>query len=971
MRSPRHRRGSAAAAITAVGALMLAGVSPAVAAEPIPGAPEIQIADTDASQATNSLYKYLIDQQGQGILFGHQHDTDNGITFTEANGTNSDVFAGTGDYPGMFGWDTLILEGLEKPGTPTNTPEQNVQALADNIINGDRLGGINTLSAHMKNFVTGNDFNDTSGRVVSQILPGAPKNADFNAYLDLIAETAKASVDADGNLIPIIFRPFHENTGSWFWWGAAHATAGEYKEIFRYTVEYLRDAKDVSNLLYAYSPNGSFGGDPSRYLATYPGDQWVDVLGYDSYENSNAPDNSDAWIATVIPDLAMVTDLAEERGKIPAFTEFGRNGDRTIKETGNKSLTYFTDLLNAIKADPKAKRITYMETWSNWELAQFYVPYPAYGNKPAHEMLPDFLDFFDDDYTVFASDVADDALTRPANAVPAEPTVRVVSPADGVRITTPTTTVRVKATTAVPTRVWFTAGDATEHELTLGADGYYSGEWVIGDENLINQSVTVAVTAQYADAPPLTTGSEVILGEVVELPLGVVDDFEGYADDASLRAAYTTNNVASDALSLSAAAVGSGTAGVQFAYDFTSRDYQGFGKVFTTPQDWSGFNQINAWIDPDGSNQKLVLQVNTTNGESFEAYPSLAGTDPTALAIDILDFRAKSDPNRSLATSDLASVKEFWVYINKVGTPAASSIGLDDIRAIAGDAEPTLPPGEPTDPTDPVTPGVVDDFEGYADDAALRAAWSRPGAATLSLSADQKASGEFGAAFPYTPAFDEFQKAVDDDWSAFDQFGMWVKPDGNEQKVVLQLVAGGFYYDAVAVVSGTAPVQVAVPFGEFTPSPFQGRDPALRPSPAELADVQQLVMFIEPTENSAADAGVLYLDDIAASVGETEPPVVVPADSTTSLSIGNQILFTWQKAKATVTVRSAGDETPTGEVTLAVNGKRYTADVDAKGRAKFTLPKLKQGLYLVSAAYAGDENTEASTSRTKLILVLF
>lgn len=950
----------------------MAGVGPAaLAAPPIAGAPEIAIADTDASYETNSLYRYLLDQQGQGALFGHQHTTDNGITFSEADGVNSDVFAGTGDYPGIFGWDTLILEGLESPGTPANTPEQNVQAFADGMINADRLGGINTVSAHMRNFVTGNDFTDTAGRVVSQILPGAPKNAEFNAYLDLIAATADATVDADGNLIPIIFRPFHENTGSWFWWGAAHATAGEYKEIFRYTVEYLRDTKGVSNLLYAYSPNGSFGGDPTRYLDTYPGDAWVDILGYDSYENSNEPENSDAWIATVIPDLAMVSDLADERGKIAAFTEFGRNGDRTIKPTGNKSLSYYTDLFDAIKNDPKASRIAYALTWSNWELGQFYVPYPAYPGGAEHEMFQDFLAFYNDPYSIFASDIPADADERDANAIAAQPTVRVVSPADGVRLTAPTATVRVKATTAVPDRVYFTVGsETTERELALDASGYYSAEWEIGEDNLDNSTVAITAFAEYAGQPTLESSSTVILGTAAVLPLGVVDDFEGYSDDAGLRSAFTFNNVVSSDLSLSDDAKGTGEYGARFSYDFAARNYGGFGKVFPEAQDWTSFNQVNAWLNPDGSNQKLVLQVNTTNGQSFEAYPSLAGTEPTEVAIDFLDFRAKSDPKRSLTATDLVGVKEFWIYINQVGEPSASSIVLDDIRAVSGDAEPTLPV-DPEEPTDPGTPGLVDDFEGYADDAALRAGWSRPGAATLSLSADVKAAGEFGAAFPFTPAFDEFQRTIGADWSGFDELRMWVKPDGTEQKVVIQLVAGGFYYDAATVVSGTEPVEVAIPFSTFTPASFQGRDPALRPSPAELADAQQFVMFIEPTENSTSETGTYYLDEIRAAVADEPEPEPVPADSTTSLSISKQILFSWQRARVTVTVASDGESVPTGEVKIMVGGKTYRADVDSTGVAKFTLPKLRQGIYSARATYLGDENTEVSTSRSRLMVVLF
>lgn len=395
---------------------------PAVAArERTPaGTPTVAIVNTGATAETLSLFSYLNDTRGKGVLFGHQHTIDNGVTFTgPADGTQSDVLAAVGDYPAIFGWDTLIVEGLEGPGKPENSPQQNVDAFRSGLQQAHRLGGISTISAHMKNFVTGGNFYEVSGRVVHHILPGGDKHAEFNAYLDLIADLANTTTDDSGALIPIIFRPFHENTGSWFWWGVSETTAGEYKEIFRYTVEYLCETRGVSNLLYAFSPNGSFGGDPEPYMTTYPGDAWVDILGYDSYENTNEPEDSDAWIASVVTDLAMVSSLADERGKIAAYTEFGRNGDRTLKPSGNKSLTWFTDLLNAIKADPKAKRIAYMQTWANWELDQFYVPYPAHADAPAHEMLPDFKAFYDDEFSIFAGEIPADVLTRQVGAEPA------------------------------------------------------------------------------------------------------------------------------------------------------------------------------------------------------------------------------------------------------------------------------------------------------------------------------------------------------------------------------------------------------------------------------------------------------------------------------------------------------------------------------------------------------------------------
>ena len=68
---------------------------------------------------------------------------------------------------------------------------------------------------------------------MNQILPGGQYNEVFNAYLDMIADYAD-KVDR-----AILFRPLHENTGSWFWWGAAFCDAETYKNVYRYTVEYL------------------------------------------------------------------------------------------------------------------------------------------------------------------------------------------------------------------------------------------------------------------------------------------------------------------------------------------------------------------------------------------------------------------------------------------------------------------------------------------------------------------------------------------------------------------------------------------------------------------------------------------------------------------------------------------------------------------------------------------------------------
>ena len=60
---------------------------------------------------------------------------------------------------------------------------------------------------------------------------------------------------SDGKQIPIIFRPYHELNGGWFWWGVDSTTTEEYVKLFRYTVDYLKNVKKVHNLIYVFNTN--------------------------------------------------------------------------------------------------------------------------------------------------------------------------------------------------------------------------------------------------------------------------------------------------------------------------------------------------------------------------------------------------------------------------------------------------------------------------------------------------------------------------------------------------------------------------------------------------------------------------------------------------------------------------------------------------------------------------------------------
>ncbi|MFJ8546432.1 glycosyl hydrolase [Streptomyces sp. NPDC093586] len=643
-----------------------------------PSGRTVGTADARATAETRSLFSYLRDRRGEGILFGHQQTTEFGVTFEEADGIKSDVLAGVGDHPAVFGWD-MSGEGY---GSSPGTPEEKFATFVDLIQDAHRIGGINTISAHMDNFVTGGNYGDTNGDVVERILPGGDHNDEFNAYLDRVARLAHAITDDKGAPIPVIFRPFHENSGSWFWWGAAHASPSQYVELWRYTVEYLRDTKGVHNFLYAYGPGGGYGGTDEVYLRTYPGDDFVDVLGYDNYDGT---DGSRRWLDGMVADLGMIARIAEQRGKVSAFTEFGESG--ALKPNGqNGDPHWFTQVLDAVTADPDASRTAYMMTWTNFGTDQFFVPTPAYGGLPEHELLPDFRAFAADPDTLFSSDLdLRDVFDRRVRAVRHDPFLHIVSPTDGERITTATATVRVRVSDALPQQVYYTVGDdPARHRLRHDRKtGYWTGTWDIGEENLTNTPTELKVRAVLPGHRTLTADHRVVLGEKPPPAPGVVDDFEGHVDDTALRAEYSPYGT--NTISLSRDPVGNGEKALRFDYDFAFQNYTGIGKRIEG--DWSAFDSLSLWLEPDGSRHKLVLQL-VAGGVAFEAYPSMADTEAGAVRIPFADFRPApwdtANAGRRLTPEDLADLSQFNVFINQdsAGGTTSGSFFLDDIRAL-------------------------------------------------------------------------------------------------------------------------------------------------------------------------------------------------------------------------------------------------------------------------------------------------
>jgi hypothetical protein len=342
-------------------------------------------ADKSATDETVKLLEGMKSAMEKGIMFGHQDDLAYGIGWVYPAG-ESDVKRVCGDYPAVYGMDLGHIEHLASTNLDT-VPFNEMRQFAMEIWS---RGGIITFSWHADNPLTGsNAWDITSDKVVASVLPGGENNQKYRGWLDNVAAFFASLRDDKGVAIPVIFRPYHEHTGSWFWWGQKLCTSEDFKALWRFTFDYLTMGKNIHNLLFAYSSSGNIA-DREQYLERYPGDEYVDLIGFDYYQMPEA--GSGSFTEAVNRVLGIVTGVAEEHDKLPALTEAGYE---SIPDS-----TWWTETLWPAVKD---HRIVYLLVWRNaYNIpGHFFAPYP--GQISAR----DFVDFYNLPGTLFQKDLTE------------------------------------------------------------------------------------------------------------------------------------------------------------------------------------------------------------------------------------------------------------------------------------------------------------------------------------------------------------------------------------------------------------------------------------------------------------------------------------------------------------------------------------------------------------------------------------
>ncbi len=336
--------------------------------------------DSTTTEETQNLLKNIhrIGWDPNKFAFGQEFPLSFNSTDNIGNGDieQSESKDVVGDHPGVHGSDFLYL--IDQPWHDSLHLAAAKRAYAD--------GAIVTFDYHWAGKYGGEYKAQTDD---DKILDYVARNDDsrgdvtwFYQSLDRIL-----GIINDDLQFPIVFRPFHEMDGNWFWWGRQmQGGAATYRRAYQLLVEYMSARTDY--VLFCWGPDIAV----ADFEQFYPGDDYVDIVGRDIYSIGNA--------GRPLSKLTEMIAFAAEHDKVAAFTETGYSGAGNFET--NDPDWWTTRILDPIAADENAGKIAWVLTWIN---ASWSGPYIPRSTSP-QAAKDDFKAFYDSDLTLFQNEVA-------------------------------------------------------------------------------------------------------------------------------------------------------------------------------------------------------------------------------------------------------------------------------------------------------------------------------------------------------------------------------------------------------------------------------------------------------------------------------------------------------------------------------------------------------------------------------------
>lgn len=213
----------------------------------------------NATEKAKALLDFLSETAGKAIITG-QHTQTNPMEEIDY------IKSKTGKEPLLRGFELLAyspnINDNDASEACLTEVYENRNTMETALEWAKATGGIVALTFHWFSPIGGHDksfYAENTDFDASRILiDGTPEHAAFYYDMDIIAEELKKFREAD---IPVLWRPFHESDGDWFWWGAKDPETA--KELYQLMFEYYTQVHHLNHLLWVWN---------CRLKEGYPGD---------------------------------------------------------------------------------------------------------------------------------------------------------------------------------------------------------------------------------------------------------------------------------------------------------------------------------------------------------------------------------------------------------------------------------------------------------------------------------------------------------------------------------------------------------------------------------------------------------------------------------------------------------------------------------------------------------------------------
>jgi hypothetical protein len=244
---------------------------------------------------------YIVNNYGNHILSGQQESTWIAGPEYEINY----IYNKTGKYPAIRGFDF-----------------ENIDGVADRAIAWWNAGGIPMIGYHIGAPNSADNYTGSQAYVnINLVLTsGTNENRVFLQRLDRAAAELQKLKNAN---VAVIWRPFHEAGGTWFWWSMEGGA--QYKRLWNYMYNYYTNTKGLTNLVWLEG----FNGNPDSSF--YVGKNVVDIGGADTYAANGNYDAQQAMYNSTKNIVGSSMPIAlHENGPIPDPSHLQSTGARWV-----------------------------------------------------------------------------------------------------------------------------------------------------------------------------------------------------------------------------------------------------------------------------------------------------------------------------------------------------------------------------------------------------------------------------------------------------------------------------------------------------------------------------------------------------------------------------------------------------------------------------------------------------------------